>query len=1102
MGIKMAYKGKNAGHQFYSCIRFPKCRGTLDINLQTTKKVETVDSPDFIRKRNDGPDSRPLMSQDTKDKLLKLIRYYKECVQVESLSEIELNYTDENNTYFQCCSEREWLSSGKETHEIDITKEISTFGRTSKFYGRSKNYYYSYPVFVKKTIDKKTAKESYIVIPILIFPVSLEKDTNKITISRLDFFKPQVNSSILNMGGVSARSEQKRIFVEKILQQWAEEDSYERNFHNIISELKDEFGPDNYFDPKLADLNVGKVSLLISESGFYSIAVVFETQGSQYTFGLEEELAEIEKKLDSENTPCMPALESLIQRVKTPSQNNPKISSLLEITPLNDEQRDSIKSAFENNLSVVTGPPGTGKSQVVINIIANAVTQGQNVLFGSKNHQAVDVVLERIYDIQEQPMILKFGKNAKESIFAEQLLSSIDKSIAYDKNTLETTRKEYLTELNNIAKKETEVWGDIHKCYEARNRISNLELLISSIEDRLPTDLANILIHNIDCIHIDMNITNIKNLAEKIRLEKCGFGDFIFKLLGHSLEKRLNDEIYRFLEDEELADVVKKYFISKIEGGCRLIDLAQDIDDSKSLIGLYKKCLILRKDEYSSVRKVTELELVLSNLQSNKVDIGPKYIDILMCDKFKSLGHGIRNDVSDYVAIAKRIENDRVGGDLVDTLRKEKKRLFSSVSKVFPALSVSNLSVRHVAPLEAGIFDLVVIDEASQCDIASALPMLVRAKRAVIIGDEKQLVHVSNISKVDDQQIQAKHGLIDASEQRFLYSTQSLFDLAKSTITTSGVYTILKDHYRSRAEIIQFSNEAFYGNQLRVWTDYRQLKQPSKIDGIYWHDVKGAVVRPAGGSAHNMEEANKVVEVLEIIIEKSLAEKATIGIVTPFRDQVNKIRSLVLKKIPLEKLEGLDLKIDTAHGYQGDQRDIIIFSPVVSENMSDRTKGFLSHTQNLFNVAITRPRSELHVVGDREECANSNIEYLEKFVKYFSKKNKINPYKKGVYTELFDSKWEELFYSKLKERGITAEPQLGVHQYKLDLAIIINDTYVDVEIDGESYHREITGERCISDVKRDIRLNSMGWIVKRFWVHEVKYDIERCLDEVEILIRC
>ena len=530
------------------------------------------------------------------------------------------------------------------------------------------------------------------------------------------------------------------------------------------------------------------------------------------------------------------------------------------------------------------------------------------------------------------------------------------------------------------------------------------------------------------------------------------------------------------------------------------MEIAKQLRDSIEIAMLYNKCFNLQKSTNSSAETVIQLEIKLRMLQENKCKLSPRCVDAIMRSKLKRLGTHVRSDIADYAAAVKRIEEDRVGGVFVEDLRKQKKKLFSSVVKAFPAICVSNLSVRHVAPLSVEAVDLVVIDEASQCDIASSLPMLVRGKRAVVIGDEKQLIHISNISKIDDQQLQAKHGLTEVDEQRFLYSSQSLFDLCRTTIGTSGAYTILKDHYRSRVEIIQFSNEAFYGNQLMVWTDYRQLKETGDVEGICWHDVKGQVIRPSGGSAYNLEECKVVVDVLKGLIRKALDKRASIGIVTPFREQENKIKDLVLKEVTVDTMEALDLKIDTAHGYQGDERDIIIFSPVVSTGIHEWTKGFLANTQNLFNVAITRPRAELHIVGDREACAKSSIEYLEKFVQYVGRTRKVDVFKKGQYKELFDSEWEEMFYYKLKERGIETIPQLAIHQYKLDLAILDHDPPINVEINGEWYHRDITGERCVGEIKRDIRLNMMGWIVKRFWVYELKYELERCIREVVDLV--
>ena len=86
--------------------------------------------------------------------------------------------------------------------------------------------------------------------------------------------------------------------------------------------------------------------------------------------------------------------------------------------------------------------------------------------------------------------------------------------------------------------------------------------------------------------------------------------------------------------------------------------------------------------------------------------------------------------------------------------------LFQRVGAFLPAWAVTSLSARRL-PLAPATYDLLVIDEASQCDIASALPLLVRAKRAVIIGDPQQLRHISRMSESEDLRALREHGLAD-----------------------------------------------------------------------------------------------------------------------------------------------------------------------------------------------------------------------------------------------------------------------------------------------------------------------------------------------------
>ena len=133
--------------------------------------------------------------------------------------------------------------------------------------------------------------------------------------------------------------------------------------------------------------------------GVYNVCAVFVSEKSKYTQGLEKELDDLTKKNTKDYSKSI--LGKLINQETRP--NNIKEKVLVEPLPMNEEQRDAILRGLQNDITVVTGPPGTGKSQIVSNLVVNAVKDGQKVLFASKNNKAVDVVLERVNGLSNHP---------------------------------------------------------------------------------------------------------------------------------------------------------------------------------------------------------------------------------------------------------------------------------------------------------------------------------------------------------------------------------------------------------------------------------------------------------------------------------------------------------------------------------------------------------------------------------------------------------------------------------------------------------------------------------------------------------------------------
>jgi very-short-patch-repair endonuclease len=466
-----------------------------------------------------------------------------------------------------------------------------------------------------------------------------------------------------------------------------------------------------------------------------------------------------------------------------------------------------------------------------------------------------------------------------------------------------------------------------------------------------------------------------------------------------------------------------------------------------------------------------------------------------------------RKDVADYAAALQLMTGP--DADRVHPSVKQKARaLQSKVTSLFSCWAVTSLSARGRIPLEPGYFDLVVIDEASQCDIASALPLLYRAKRSVVIGDPMQLRHISTLTRPRDSELQHKHGLVD-SRLGWMYSVNSLFDLAASTVPAENIIN-LRDHHRSHADIIGFSNKAFYEGHLRVATRYPHLKRPNaKQPGILWQDVSGSVTRPREGGAQNPEEARALVAALVDLLA-TRGYTGSVGVVTPFRAQAQLLQSLIQSRKELESVAApAELLVDTVHKFQGDERDVMFFSPVVSNGISPAALGFLRSNGNLFNVAITRARGLLHVVGDRGAALGCGVDYLEKFAGYVATLDAARghlaqppaapvtrEYPTVTHPERV-SEWERVLYRAMVAGGLKPIPQFSVEQYDLDFALITEGRKLAIEVDGERYHRSWTGELCLRDQLRNQRLIELGWDVQRFWVYEVRDELQRCVRRVQ-----
>ena len=271
----------------------------------------------------------------------KLIAYYRSCVSVENTAEAQFQASNDGKDFVHVVDE-ECISAGTSVLEFgDEHEPFRSFMQRARWDKASPTYFYGFPCRV----------EDQIIRPLFIFDVE-EKQSQTGHAFVIQPTQPRINAAGLGF----LRLEERRHAAEALGECWDENKSLSANVDVALREWE-------------AILpNVDREALIRNPSG-----ALFRAVDSVYTRGLEQELGRMAED-SSANEVC----NLILDRNAEPVEENHLHS--LEITPLNDEQRRAVKSAFVNPLTVVTGPPGTGKSQVVINIVANALLRGETVV--------------------------------------------------------------------------------------------------------------------------------------------------------------------------------------------------------------------------------------------------------------------------------------------------------------------------------------------------------------------------------------------------------------------------------------------------------------------------------------------------------------------------------------------------------------------------------------------------------------------------------------------------------------------------------------------------------------------------------------------------
>lgn len=582
------------------------------------------------------------------------------------------------------------------------------------------------------------------------------------------------------------------------------------------------------------------------------------------------------------------------------SSKEPAVRALPEavIYPfgLNQSQKTAVENALSSQISIIQGPPGTGKTQTILNIIANAVRNGQTVAVVSNNNSATLNVAEKLEKKGLSFLAAFLGSRANKEHFLEAQTGQYPDMSAW---ALEAEEEAQLNQEITVLSKE------LSEMLNAKNRIA-------AIEQEL----------------------------RQLTPEQHYFGEYY-----STYAKGLRDEV-KGLSSQEILSLWLEY--------------EQHAQQESMWASLLQKIAILFRFNRSALRVFFKApELVIPYLQrqfymvrqqeltEERVQLEKKLERYAFDEKMAELTEKslrlFRAELSEKFPW----EEPRRCFEMRDFRGKSRE-----FNREYPVILSTTYSIKGTLNFEH-TYDYLIVDEASQVDLATGVLAFASAKNIVIVGDLQQLPNV-----LDNQNIQKSEEIWGR------YSLPEMYHFTAHSLLSSAIATwpeaptvLLREHYRCHPKIINFCNQKFYGGKLIVMTEDHE--EPDVL----------TMYRTAPGNHARGHLNQRQIDVIRQEVLPSLERQGygSIGIITPYRDQVAAIQTQL----------GKELEVATVHKFQGREKDAIVLTSV------DNVITDFVDDPRMLNVAVSRAVKSLTVITSQDpQNDRTNYGDLARYIEY------------------------------------------------------------------------------------------------------------------------
>jgi len=564
---------------------------------------------------------------------------------------------------------------------------------------------------------------------------------------------------------------------------------------------------------------------------------------------------------------------------------------------LNQSQKQAVENAFSSQISIIQGPPGTGKTQTILNIVANAVRQGKIVAVVSNNNSATENVAEKLekHGLSFLTAFLGSIKN-KEAFLAAQTGSYPDMS-------------EWVMEPDEqreCGKRVKQLTDELNRMLRSKNRIAEIarEVLELRPEQHYFNEYS---------AGVSESISQLPSLSDMTSA----------KLLDLWLEYEEHAE-----SGKELGWLKKLLILFRYNR--RVLKLFQTSPDIL-IPYLQSRYYIAKQEELQQERDTLEAELRDYRFEEKMAELSSKSMRLFRAE----LARRYR-----WQEPRTRFEKNAFRWNTLE------------FNQEYPVILSTTYSIKGTLNIDH-LYDYLIVDEASQVDLATGVLAMSCARNIVIVGDQQQLPNVPTREDIDKAELLwYRH----AFDEAYHFAMHSLLSSA-ATVWPDIPSVLLKEHYRCHPKIAEFFNCKFYGGQLVIMTED--------------HDEPDVLLmyRTAPGNHARGHLNQRQIDVAreEVLPRLENLGYTDIGIITPYRDQVAAISRQL----------GNKYEVATVHKFQGREKDAIVLASVdneITEFVDD---------PHLLNVAVSRAKKSLAVIMSRNpENEKTNFGDLEKYIEY------------------------------------------------------------------------------------------------------------------------